>query len=135
MKRAASVDAAYVVPTHQIESGKVSTASWRDPEDNSPLRRVARQVSGYRSSDSIQALFDKGAISRGQSKAAMRLRRSDESGVIGMRGGPQWGSAPTSFGPGPGPSEIQLQNLERYDQAMAALGRLGDIVLHDQSLC
>jgi hypothetical protein len=130
LKKAATADSQLAVPGHQIATLKVTQASWVDPDDVNPLRRRAREVQGYRStSDSIKHLQDIGSITKKQAYAAARLRRSYEAGALGCMPHADWSSTPTGYGSGAGPSEIKLQNLERFQQAMAALGRLADVVL------
>jgi hypothetical protein len=132
-KRAGLLGETHALPVHQVTSGKVKTASWVDPDDLSPNRRVARQISGHRSAtDAIQLLLDGDSVSKKQAGAAVRLRKSYEVGVVGSTHGPRWDSVPAGYGPGDGPTVAKLAALERFQRAQAALGRLFDVVL---SIC
>jgi hypothetical protein len=113
-----------------IASGKVERAEWRDPDDTNPHRREAKVVEGYRASDNLVYMHAKDCIGRGQMRAGQRLRKAYELAEFGIsKSNVAALGTVHSTGTPDGPSELRMINIERFNAAREAIGRLTDVII------
>ena len=115
-----------------IRNPTAESASWRDPDDIAPNRRVARQIQGYRATDTLSRMSKRSSHITSKHKAAANRLRTDSELAAGARPGYQRPEiSDRSFGSGSGPQEMQLIALRSFESAKAAVGRkLFDILDH-----
>ena len=121
LRRAHNDPNSQAVEAVRVASGSVVSSEWRDPDDNNPNRRIAKVVRGYRATDQVDMLMDRGTLNRSQASAARRFRKLYELGEIGLKSSPNLLEARIGFEAGSGPSEVRLMWLQQYQAVCNAL--------------
>jgi hypothetical protein len=114
----------------QILNGRVERSEWHDPTDDRPnAQRDAKVVAGYRSVDNLQFMHTCGSLSKTQARSGQRLRKAWELSLgASASATARMGNIPSHDVTAYGPTEARFINVDRFNAAKAAVGRLWDVI-------
>lgn len=153
MKRLRSVPINIAV--HQIEPQRVRVkartgptavmlSEWRDPDDDNPRNRTAREIKGYRTYCPLRRMLRQHGtqVTERHIYAADKLRIAVDTAAIGLSGLREMLPLLVAYGPRLAPPKFELRRAAAWREAMRALGcftagqrrMLTEIVLCNRSL-